>query len=224
VINIYKNFQASRPLQRVLTDKHNSSLSAAISSGAFSRSDFQLLNRNWHDIKRVPAFALVFMICGEFTPLVVIAVSNIVPWTCRIPRQIESDRKKLEERRRGSFRNLTIPPPSRGGVKGLEREQLMHISTSLGLSSRIWDWFDVLLTDGLLRRKVGRRAEYLGMDDGLIREGGGVRGLVEEEIRMACVERGIDVLGRSEGDLRTELGAWLRSVEMVPVERLLLTR
>ncbi|KAG0647239.1 hypothetical protein D0Z07_7014 [Hyphodiscus hymeniophilus] len=70
VFNIYKNFQASRPLQRTLSSKYGGSLSSAISSGALTRSEFQLLNRNWHDLKRVPAFALVFLICGEFTPLV----------------------------------------------------------------------------------------------------------------------------------------------------------
>jgi len=169
-------------------------------------------------------FALVFLICGEFTPLVVIAISSIVPWTCRIPRQIESDRKKLEERRSVSFRNLTVEPPSEKGVEKLGREQLMHISWSLGLSSAMWDRFDALLTNGLLKRKVKRRVMYLDMDDKLIREGGGVREMDDEEVRMACVERGINSIGRSEIDLRRELGAWLKSAETAPVERLLLTR
>ena len=100
----------------------------------------------------------------------------------------------------------------------------MHISWSLGLSSRIWDWADALLTDGLLRRKVRRRLEYLGIDDRLIRRWGGVKEMVSEEVRMACVERGIDILGRNEGDCRRDLGLWLRCVDVVPTERLLLTR
>lgn len=172
-------------------------------------------------------FALLFLICGEFTPLVVIAISNIVPWTCRIPKQIESDRKKLEERRSISFRNLTVAPPSVAGVEQLVRQQLIHISWSLGLSSRLWDWLGGQypgLPTGILRRKVGRRVQYLKMDDQLIRKCGGVRDMEKEEVRMACVERGINVLGRSEGDVRRDLAAWLKSTETVPVERLLLTR
>jgi len=172
-------------------------------------------------------FGLVFLICGEFTPLVVIALSNVVPWTCRIPKQIESDRRKLEQRRSISFRNLTLEPSSQPGVENLRRQQLIHISWSLGLSSKIWDWLGGQypgLPTGILRGKVERKVRYLEMDDRLIREGGGVREMEGEEVRMACVERGINVLGRSEQDVRTDLGSWLRSAEVVPVERLLLTR
>jgi hypothetical protein len=207
-----------------VSDKYSGSLSSAISSGALSRADFQLLHRNWHDIKRVPIFGLVFIICGELTPLVVIAISNIVPWTCRIPRQVERDRKKLEERRSVSFRELATVPPSEGGVAGLGREQLMHINWSLGLSSNVWDYFDAALTDGRLRKKIQRRVDYLRMDDKLIRECGGVKEMEEEELRMACVDRGINVVGRSNADMRKALQEWLTSAEKVHIERLLLTR
>lgn len=227
VKNIYYNHQASRLVQRRLDREYNGSLSTAISSNALSRSEFQLLNRNWHDIKRVPMFGLVFFICGEFTPLVVIALSNVVPWTCRIPKQVENDRRKLEERRSNSFRNLTLEPPTQQGVEKLQRQQLIHISWSLGLSSRIWDWIGGQhpgLPSGILRGKVQRRLEYLKLDDRLIRECGGVKEMEVEEVRMSCVERGINVLGRSEGDVRRDLGAWIKSAENVPLERLLLTR
>ena len=96
VKNIYYNFQAARPIQTLIDKKYNFSLSSAVSANALTRSELQLLVRNWHDMKRVPAFALVLIICGEFTPLVVIALTGIVPWTCRIPKQIDSDRRKLE--------------------------------------------------------------------------------------------------------------------------------
>jgi hypothetical protein len=227
VKNIYTNFKASRPIQHSIDTKHNSSLSAAVQAGALTRSQFQLLVRNWHDVKRVPIFGLVFIVCGEFTPLVVVLLSNIVPWTCRIPKQIQSDRKKLEERRRISFRNLTLPPPQEKGVQGLERMQLLHISWSLGLSSSVWDWLGGKLPGlptFLLRRKVGRRVEYLGMDDKLIGEGGGMEKMNIEECRMACVERGIDVMGRSDQNIREDLNIWLGSREKASVEHLLLTR
>ena len=53
---------------------------------------------------------------------------------------------------------------------------------------------------------------------------GRVKGMLEEELRMACVERGIDVMGRDVHMLRMHLNAWLRSREKVGVETLLLTR
>ena len=178
-------------------------------------------------MKRVPIFALVFIVCGEFTPLIVIAISGIVPWTCRIPKQIENDRRKLEERRAISFLNLTVEPPKEKGAMALERMQLLHISWSLGLGSKAWDWLGGQypgLPDWVLRRKVGRRLDYLEMDDKLIGECGGVGEMEEQEVRMACVERGVDVLGKSDEQLRMNLDAWLKAAEEVPVERLLLTR
>jgi hypothetical protein len=227
VKNIYRNFLCSRPIQRVIDDKYNGSLSSAISSGYLNRSDFQLLVRNWFDVKRVPVFALVLLVCGEFTPLVVIALTGVVPWTCRIPKQVATDRRKLEQRRAISFRNLTAQPPKEKGVDGLERMQLLHISWSLGLSSSAWDWLGGQLPGlptALLRRKVGRRVQYLELDDGLIERCGGVAKMETEEVRMALVERGVDVLEKVDGQLRAALEAWFRSRGKAPVERLLLTR
>ncbi|APA14306.1 hypothetical protein sscle_12g090760 [Sclerotinia sclerotiorum 1980 UF-70] len=228
VKNIYYNFLASRTIQTAIDEKYKSSLSSAVKGALLSRSDFQLLMRNRHDVKRVPIFALVFLLCGEFTPLVVIAISNVVPWTCRIPKQIDADRRKLEERRAISFRNLTMKTPPAGTVaQNLQRMQLLHISWSLGLSSSMWDYIGGRLPglpSAILRRKVAKRVKYLELDDMLIKSGGGVKQMYEEELRMACVERGIDVMGRDVHMLRMHLNAWLRSREKAGVETLLLTR
>jgi hypothetical protein len=157
----------------------------------------------------------------------VLTVSNVVPWTCRIPKQVYSDRKKLEERRAISFRNLTAPPPESGGVDELGRMELLHISWSLGLSSKMWDWLGGQLPGlptFILRRRVRKRVEYLEMDDKLIESGGGVKEMESEECRMACVERGTNVLERSDKQVKVDLEAWLRSRKTASIERLLLTR
>lgn len=225
---IYTNFMACRPLQAKIDNKYKGSLAEAINAGFLDRSGFQLLTRSWFDVKRIPIFTLVFLVCGEFTPLVVIALTNVVPYTCRIPKQIENDRKALEKRRAISFRNLTAAlPESNAGVDELVRMQLLHISWSLGLSGSAWDWLGGQLP-GLptqfLRRKVSRRVQYLEWDDLLIRRDGGVDGMSVEEVRMALVQRGIDTLEKSEAQLKSALAAWLQARDEASILRLLLTR
>ena len=126
-------------------------------------------------------------------------------------------------RRAFSFRNLTTSPPTEAGVKKLGRMQLRHISSSLGLSSRLWDWVGGLPT-GILRGKVRRRLEYLELDDLLIKRAGGIKDMESEEMVMALVERGVDVLGKDSSYMRGHLNAWLMSREIAPAEKLLLTR
>jgi hypothetical protein len=225
---IYSNFKSSRPIQKTLDNNYDGSLKKAVDAGFLDRDKFQLLTRSWYDTKRVPIFALVFAVCGEFTPLVVVFLTNAVPYTCRIPKQVEAYRTKLEKRRAISFRNLTTVIPESGvEVEKLERMQLLHISWSLGLSSSAWDWLGGRLPGlptPLLRRKVTRRVNYLRMDDTLIKRGGGVDEMDAEEVKIALVERGVDILGRNEEQMRTSLKAWLRARDLLPVEELLLKR
>lgn len=225
---VWKNFQAARPIQKTLDNEYGGHLEKGIASGFLNREKFQLLTRSWYDTKRVPIFALVFAVCGEFTPLVVVFLTNAVPYTCRIPKQVDGDRKKMEKRRSISFRNLTTVVPESGvDVQNLERMQLLHISWSLGLSSSAWDWLGGRLPGlptPILRRKVARRVRYLEMDDKLIKRDGGVDDMDIEEVKIALVERGVDILLRNDEQLKGDLEKWLSAREIVPVEKLLLTR
>ena len=147
-----------------------------------------------------------------------------MPYTCRVPSQIESDREKVEVRRKASFRDLTaafVPG------KELEREQLLHISSSLGLSTKMWDYIGGNQPgppSALLKGRVARRVEYLQTDDRLIRRDGVLNELEAEEVAIACTDRGIDVVGHSEEHMREMLGKWMAASKTTPVERLLLTR
>jgi hypothetical protein len=217
---ILTNLSLTREPQKLVDLTYNGAVFAAVKDRNFSRADYQLLLRNSHDLKRVPAFGLIFLLCGEMTPFVVVVLSNIVPYTCRIPAQIAADRRRVEARRAASFTTLTTPyAPG----KPLERSQLAHISASLGLASRFWDRLGGVPMF-LLRAKVERRIEYLETDDALIRRDGGVEGLEAEELRIACMQRGMDVLGREEDELREGLQAWLSAAKRAGVERLLLSR
>ena len=64
-----------------------------------TRREYQLYLRTRHDLLKLVPFGLVFMICGEFTPLIIpILGSRVVPFTCRIPQQVQSDRRWIQKR------------------------------------------------------------------------------------------------------------------------------
>lgn len=99
----------------------------------------------------------------------------------------------------------------------LRPDQLQHLSATLNVHNRAWDWFNIPPPSGLLRRALARRFEYIAGDDVLFLLHGGPSGargvpsqLSTEELRLACEERGIDVNGRKEELLQKDLTAWLQ--------------
>ncbi|OAA60733.1 LETM1-like protein [Cordyceps fumosorosea ARSEF 2679] len=179
---------------------------------SFSRADWVLLWRVRHDMIRLPCFGLLFVICGEFSPLVVMLVDGIVPYPCRIPQQLRGAAEKAEARRRAAFRELEVAHPhgvlSPRVTRSVARR---HVLRSLHLSGAMWDRLTGgMVPPGMWRVKGALRMAFLeGDDEGLVRDGGPV-GLEVDELRIACMERGIDVLGKSESEMRTWLGDWLR--------------
>ncbi|KAK6543148.1 hypothetical protein TWF694_007067 [Orbilia ellipsospora] len=178
-----------------------------------TRSDLQLLKRNQHDFRRIPLFAILFTICGEFTPLVVATFSNIVPNTCRIPTQIMHDRKKRERRITESFENFLPPSSVNRAAEGLEQltwREKLHCSTVVGRHSALWpSRFLPLPFEFTLNKRLMRYEVYLATDDLLISKGGGVLKLSPAEVEIACLDRGIRVLNRTEQELRAGLQRWL---------------
>jgi len=74
-----------------------------------TRAELVLHHRWRHDIRRLPLFALMLLICGEFTPFVVLVFPSVVPYTCRIPSQVTKLRKNQERRRTISRSSTTRP-------------------------------------------------------------------------------------------------------------------
>ncbi|KAG6002957.1 hypothetical protein E4U21_002485 [Claviceps maximensis] len=176
----------------------------------FSRADWVLLWRVRHDMLRLPLFGLMLLVIGEFTALVVIYVDGVVPYTCRIPKQLYSSLEKAEQRRRRAFDELETrfphgPLSPRLGADVARK----HVLRSLHLSGTMWDRLG-FTPPGMWQVKGRLRMAFLEGDDTNLIEDGGPMGLESDELRIACAERGIDVLGRSETDLRSWLGDWLR--------------
>ncbi|KAI0379399.1 hypothetical protein F5Y04DRAFT_259681 [Hypomontagnella monticulosa] len=182
-----------------------------------TRSDILLRERLRHDLARLPIFGLLLLVCGEFTPLIVLLFPRLTPYTCRIPKQSDALRRKTEMRREASFRGLKyLLPSSEGGVKDSKGDTPAippgmgagHICRTLGLTSPVWDKIGL---DGPLAGTRARRAvARIAADDAMIREGGGVKELVDDEVVLACEDRGINVREQSIDSLRAKLEEWLR--------------
>jgi hypothetical protein len=246
--NIWYNYKTAKELKHRLNSTQTPQLPPGPDAGGkgaknvyakyvLTRAELQFLRRSQHDTNRVPIFALLFAVVGEWLPLIVIFFTPIVPYTCRIPRQVEKTRRVLEERRRKSFRGETdgyVPTMkmhSKDGektVKGmedLEKGQLMHISRSLGLHSRLWDLSKGFMPGtGILKYRVRKHLEYLERDDALLVRDGGVKQLNKEEVLLACEQRGIDILGRKEDYLKDVLERWLKGRREGMILGMLLSR
>ncbi|KAK1593255.1 uncharacterized protein LY79DRAFT_514534 [Colletotrichum navitas] len=183
----------------------------------FSRADWMLLWRVRHDILRVPLFGLVLLVCGEFTPFVVIFVDGVVPYTCRLPRQIDAGFKQAEERRQKSFIEFEEEAPL-GIMPGMAPAAAKkHVLRSLHVPGMMWEKLG-FFPPGLWETKGRLRMAFLEGDDRLLARDGGPAGLEEQEVRIACAERGIDCRGRGADELRQLLGQWLRLVDAEETE------
>ncbi|KAL7945661.1 hypothetical protein V8C42DRAFT_323790 [Trichoderma barbatum] len=177
---------------------------------SFSRADWVLLWRTRHDVVRLPIFALFFLLAGEFTPLLVVFVSGILPYTCRFPSQLKDTIEKAERRRGTAFDELERKHPqgalSPGITTAVARQ---HVLRTLDLPGTMWDRLG-FNPPGMWNIKGRLRLSFLEVDDKRLIAGGGSSGLEVEELRIACSDRGLNILGKSEAELRTRLGDWLR--------------
>lgn len=218
-------------LSRIPADDRPSIFKPHYVPKTFSRGDWVLLWRVRHDLLRLPLFGVVLFVAGELTALVVVFVDGVVPYTCRVPKQIFMAYEKAEHRRKLAFEELEATYPH--GVLSPRINQNVarsHVLRSLHISGAIWDWIGIM-PPGMWQAKGRYRMAFLEGDDQNLIEDGGPLGLEYDELRIACAERGIDILGKSETELRGWLGDWLRLTAAEDIEErrrrmavLLLTR
>ena len=93
---------------------------------------------------------------------------------------------------------------------------LKFYAQSLGLYPVWWDrWIPTVIPTSLVRRRVYTRLAELEVDDFAIERDGGVGKMDIGEVQMACEERGIDILGKEEGNLRRDLEQWMKRRNML---------
>ena len=217
---IYSNYQIAKALPNRLFHPlfvTRRTLYAAAKSKRLSRADLRLLLRLRADTKVLPVFALVFICCGEFTPLLVPWLTAIVPPSVHIPSQTKALRERAEIRRQQAraegppewrdIRNIWDLKPPELDDKYL-RPMLRRLARELALYPPWWEKFPLYMK--IVGWRFGWRMSDLKYDDLMIMRDGGVKEMISEEVTMACDRRGLVVEGKEEKELRRMLEEWLR--------------
>ncbi|KAI9710572.1 MAG: hypothetical protein M1820_002708 [Bogoriella megaspora] len=215
-----KNTWTNYKLSRTLSSKPSSTL---------TRGEKLLLRRSSHDVRRLPVFAILFLIVGEWLPLFVPFVPRLVPLTCRIPKQENGMRQVQHERRRKALLEIGARdwPDSVFSQEGFgDKRRIVMLSQALGLFSAKLDALTGLPGTGwVLRRRLEGHVRFLEEDDEMLVRNLGKRGVeeavealgVEERVRAAD-DRGLDVLGKSEVDVAMVLREYLDRARMRPTK------
>lgn len=177
------------------------------------RGQFQLVRRSARDVRRMIPFTLILIICGEFTPLIVpIFGSAITPATCRVPGQITKERGTASRRKYAALlaharatSDSVLHPVQVGSneemallaefasprwAAGADADAVLRACAVFGLVKSHDRVAGSMLASLVYRPRLRRYVEYLAVDDGMIRAGGGVSGLSSAEVRIALDERG----------------------------------
>lgn len=155
------------------------------------REEFLTVMRNEKDFYKVPGFALVFAVCFECTPLVLMMWPSLAPSTCYSVKYIAKinrryDRERTELARQNVSDSTTVYMMPR---KGLEAFYKCVLNGSV-ISAR-------MAPLAYLRQKVARHVAMVRADDCLLRRGQ-VSDLIPEELSRACIARGLPSNGSSE--------------------------
>ncbi|KAJ5510849.1 hypothetical protein N7453_002952 [Penicillium expansum] len=220
------------PISPPRTSTHNNNNRSAPSitkESKLGRAQFQLVRRSARDVRRMIPFTLILIVCGEFTPLIVpIFGSAITPATCRVPSQVEKERVAATARKLAALdvfvtenKDRSVHVLKAGGaeqlgllagcfadsvwVAGASSADVLRACAIFGLVKRHDKTAGESLAGLIYRPRLARYAEYLAIDDGMIRVGGGVRAMNATELRIAVEERGgVDVSSGTQDRKRVE--------------------
>ena len=212
----FKQIIANAKIGRRLPRSPPQSIDEALREGTVTRGQYHLLLRTKSDISRIPLFALVFLICGEFTPLLVPFLSPIVPKTLWLPSQWEKARRKAALRRQRyiCLEGGSVAPNARRASSTSSPVRPSGVEAALGVSNyntgitlnawpRWWDsWLVQRMPASYLIQRIDSKTSELLLDDFAICRDGGVSAMVDEEIMMALDARGYDIIGKEMTELR----------------------
>jgi hypothetical protein len=153
-----------------------------------TRADLQILHRTAHAEKRIPVVAIMFMVTFEFFPLIMYLLGKraipLLPYVLRLPYQVELD-KDMQLRRWANVQEKW----KNANPNELDLLDYVRFSAEFhGLGGQIWplQWTPNII----LRTRVKRHYDYLRCDD-LQLWYDGVRGLEDDEVVIAALQRGL---------------------------------
>lgn len=217
--NIWANRKLVKTVSARLKKPQNSRAHDLLQMGA-TRAEYHLLKRSRAELLRVPVFALLLAIFGEWLPLLVIFLTPLIPYNCRIPRQIEKQLAKRQRQRQEARRWLHRTKKLASFVDLQEAEYAKRSEAASDLKRFLFDGLNAgsAISYRLFgQRGISERLDYLMHDTAALflpKLGPGqiVNGLSDEEVRIAAEERGIDVLGRSSEQVRRDFLLWLNLI------------
>ncbi|KAF2747580.1 hypothetical protein M011DRAFT_384760, partial [Sporormia fimetaria CBS 119925] len=186
---------------------------ALVADIVLTRAEWQIVQRSQKDVYRLPFFATLLALFGEYTPLIKGWITFIIPEPCREPTDLERSLKKREARRAERLQVLkrtydtTVIRKVDTGVRGRTGNAVIRVDATLDAHPWVWEFF-MTPPRFIVQWDVKRKLNYLRMDDALIARDGGWRGLNEVEVKRACVDRGIIVNRRTPWQMRMALAEW----------------
>ncbi|BFZ59039.1 hypothetical protein YB2330_000040 [Saitoella coloradoensis] len=160
---VWSNYKESKALQARPEPKN------------YTRAEWQLIRRARPDTIKLPFFALLLLICGEFTPLVTYFVPSILPNVALLPWQekqridpLAIRKARLETKEHQEYlRQDNAMIDMWGGVKGLNEQEVMRALLERGhpdLDSVPSDGVDSMrkprsILDGLLALDRAKRLQ-----------------------------------------------------------------
>jgi hypothetical protein len=207
-------------------------------SEVLTRAEWQVIRRSRSDVLKLPVFGLLVLFLGEWLPVVVLYLTPVIPEVCRIPQQVERALRKREDKRQDRLRKISLDamrllskdrpstattlsdsssvPINKSQVvpygktwRDMTLFELCLTAAQLDCYPALFDWVPLTPPKWLLQRNVRKKMEYLKTDHELIERDGGLAGLNAEEVKRACIDRGLSVVGKKEDELRKALtGIW----------------
>jgi hypothetical protein len=176
-----------------------------------TRQDYQLALRTRHDVGKLVPFSIVFAICGEFTPLVILAIgSAAVPYTCRIPKQEQGDflrPVKIQPKYTAQVEML-LAEASKSGANSASKQwkqefveaYRLHVNPFSYPAPVLGQWWHRVYSGPRLRK----HCEEVLCDTILIRREGGFDRLTPREVFQWSLKYGLRTLTEYMDDLRRE--------------------
>lgn len=187
-------------------------------SSHMTRREYLLTYRTGKDFYKLPLFSVIFIICFEMTPFVLLLFPRIAPSTCTIQeaKVIRSRNQAIEQwkrQRQQEFMNTIEIEKQKpdslqlqtASVYKLHEKHLAQLFTILTPGVLPTGWY----TTKYIQTRLAEYVVHIKCDDLLLSRFNGSQNLDHRELIYACQERVIDTANKTDDQLREHLSNWI---------------